>query len=232
MDLFWHGIYDGFILLISGDPEVLRIACLSLIVTGSAIVISMLIGIPIGAFLALSEFPGKRFIISLINTGMGLPPVIVGLAIMILLWRSGPLGFLGMLYTPAAMVVAQVVISFPIVTGLSLTAIQQMDPKLKLQTISLGASRWQLFWTLVIEARLPLLAAVMAGFGGVISEVGAVMMVGGNIKGETRVLTTSILLESRMGHFETAIALGLVLLLLSFTVNLALTQIQQRTKKR
>lgn len=228
MDLLWQGIAQAFWLLIAADSEVMRITLLSLGVSSMAVCISILTGIPIGALLALSEWPGRRLLISLVNTGMGLPPVVVGLFVTMLLWRSGPLGFLELLFTPTAIVIAQVIIAFPIVTGLTIAALQQLNPKLRLQLLALGASRLQLLWLLLREARLPLLAAIMAGFGGVISEVGAVMMVGGNIKAQTRVLTTAIVLESRMGHFDLAIALAVLLLFLTFLVNWALTLIQQQ----
>jgi tungstate transport system permease protein len=228
MDLLWQGMTQAFWLLISADSEVIRITLLSLGVSSVAVAISILTGIPIGALLALTEFPGRRLLISLVNTGMGLPPVVVGLFVTMLLWRSGPMGFLALLFTPTAIVIAQVIIALPIVTGLTIAALQQLNPKLRLQLLALGASRLQLLWLLLREARLPLLAAIMAGFGGVISEVGAVMMVGGNIKGQTRVLTTAIVLESRMGHFDLAIALAVLLLFLSFMVNWVLTLIQQQ----
>jgi tungstate transport system permease protein len=163
---------------------------------------------------------------------MGLPPVVVGLFVTIFLWRSGPLGFLELLYTPAAMILAQLVIAFPIVAGLTMTAFQGLNPNLRLQLLGIGASTPQLLWLLCKEARLPLLAAVMAGFGGIISEVGASMMVGGNIRGQTRVLTTATVLETGKGNFEIAIALGLILLALTFAVNLLLTHIQQRDQLR
>jgi len=228
MDLLWEGCKQALWLLITADPEVVHITLLSLGVSSLAVCISILSGVPVGTLLALTEFPGRRLLVSLVNTGMGLPPVVVGLCVAILLWRSGPLGFLDILFTPTAIVLAQVIIAAPIVTGLTIAALQQLNPKLRLQLLALGASRVQLLWLLLREARLPLLAAIMAGFGGVISEVGASMMVGGNIKGQTRVLTTAIVLESRMGHFEMAIALGVLLLCLTFVVNWALTVIQQR----
>ena len=189
-------------------------------------------GIPIGIFLALTQFPGRSITVALINTGMGLPPVVVGLFVSIFLWRSGPLGLLELLYTPTAMVIAQLVIAFPIVAGLTMAAFQTLNPNLSLQLLGIGASRAQLLWLLCKEARLPLLAAVMAGFGGVISEVGASMMVGGNIRGQTRVLTTATVLETGKGNFEIAIALGLILLILTFAVNFLLTHIQQREQLR
>ena len=228
MGLVGEGIRKAAILLASADREVLRIAWLSLKVSGGAVLISMLLGIPLGMFLALTTFPGRRILVAAINTGMGIPPVVAGLFVSILLWRNGPLGFLGILYTPLAMVIAQVLIAAPIVAGLTLAAIQQLNPKLRLQALSLGASQGQMLITLIKEAHLSTLAAIMAGFGGVISEVGAVMMVGGNIKGQTRVLTTATVMETRMGHFDVAIALSAILLVLTFTVNLILTEIQQR----
>jgi tungstate transport system permease protein len=178
--------------------------------------------------LALARFPGRGLCVALVNTGMGLPPVVVGLFVSIFLWRSGPLGVLELLYTPTAIVIAQFIIAAPIVMGLTIAAMQQLNPKLRLQLLGLGASRWQLLWLLMREARLPLLAAVMAGFGGVISEVGASMMVGGNIRGQTRVLTTATVLETGKGNFDLAIALGVILLVLAFAVNYLLTRIQQR----
>jgi tungstate transport system permease protein len=228
MELIWHGAKQAVLLLLHGDPEVLRITLLSLQVSGTATLLSLLLGIPIGTVLALTGFPGRGLAIALVNTGMGMPPVVVGLFVSIFLWRSGPLGFLELLYTPTAIVIAQLVIAAPIVTGLSLAAIQQLNPRLRLQLVGLGASQFQVVWLLLREARLPLLAAVMAGFGGVISEIGASMMVGGNIYRQTRVLTTATVLETSKGNFDTAIALSLLLLLLTFAVNWTLTWIQQR----
>lgn len=230
MDLLLTGIKQAFWLLLSGDPEVWRITLLSLQISTSATLISLILGIPLGAFLALQNFPGRRFVISIVNTGMSLPPVVVGLFVTIFLWRSGPLGFLRLLYTPTAMVLAQVVIAAPIVAGLTLAAIQQLNPKLRLQILALGASRTQLVWLLLREARLPLLAAIMAGFGGVISEIGASMMVGGNLLGYTRVLTTATVMETAKGNFDIAIALSVILLLLIFAVNAILTYTQQRQR--
>jgi len=170
--------------------------------------------------------------VSLINTGMGVPPVVVGLFVSILLWRNGPLGMLELLYTPTAIVIAQAVIATPIVAGISLASIQKLPEGLRLQILSLGATRFQMIWMLIKEARLPLLAAVMAGFGGVISEVGASIMVGGNIKGYTRVLTTATVMETGRGNFDIAIALGVILLFLTFCINAVLTGIQQRERPR
>ena len=216
-------------MLLSLNPEVLEITLLSLKLSGIATVISLLIGLPLGTALALGLFPTRRFWLSIVNTGMALPPVVVGLSVSILLWRSGPLGGLGLIYTPAAIVIAQVIIAAPVVTGLTVAALQHQDPRLRTQLYGLGASRMQMIWHLWREARLPLLAALMAGFGAVISEVGAVMMVGGNLFGHTRVLTTAIVLETGRGQFSPAIALSIILLLLAFLVNMVLTWVQQRS---
>ena len=232
MDLILEGIYKAFYLLFTLDPEVMGVTFLSLQISGTATLISLLVGISVGTTVALAEFPGRKFVVSLINTGMGLPPVVVGLFVTIFLWRNGPLGFLGILYTPAAMILAQAVIATPIVMGITLAAIQALPRNLRLQILALGATRIQMVWILVKEAKLPLLAGVMAGFGGVISEVGASIMVGGNIKGYSRVLTTATVMETSRGNFDIAIALGIILLLLAFFINLILTHIQQRERPR
>jgi tungstate transport system permease protein len=232
MDLILEGIKKAFWLLITFDPGVIGITWLSLKVSGIATLISLLIGISSGIGIALSRFPGRSIVVSLINTGMGLPPVVVGLFVTIFLWRNGPLGFFGLLYTPTAMIIAQAIIATPIVMGITLAAIQHLPPKLRLQILAIGATRMQMVWLLTREARLPLLAAVMAGFGGVISEVGASIMVGGNIKGYSRVLTTATVLETSRGNFDVAIALGIILLLLAYFINLVLTHVQQRERPR
>ena len=227
-----EGFLNAVRLLFSGDPEVWQVTWLSLQVSGIATGISLLLGMPLGTLLALGVFQGRSFLLSLVNTGMALPPVVAGLVISILLWRSGPLGDLHLIYTPTAIIIAQTVIAAPVVAGLTTAALQQLDPRLRMQLKGLGASRWQVVFTLWREARLPLLAALMAGFGSVISEVGASMMVGGNIRGQTRVLTTAIVLETSKGQFASAIALSILLLLLAYLVNLGLTWIQQRDAKR
>jgi len=213
---------------VGGDADVFGITLRSLEISGAATCLSLLLGIPLGVALALGRFPGRGLAISLVNTGMGLPPVVVGLFVSILLWRSGPFGFLEWIYTPIAMVLAQLAIAAPIVTGLTLAAIQQIPDRFRLQMRGLGASRGQLLWVLLREARLPMLAAAMAGFGGVISEVGASLMVGGNIRGQTRVLTTATVLAASKGNFDVAIALSVLLLAIMFLINAALTWIQQR----
>lgn len=231
MELVWQGIIKAIKLLLSGDPGVIGITLLTLKVAGTATFISLLMGIPLGALAALNRFPGRNFLMSLINTGMGLPPVVAGLWVTIVLWRYGPLGFFHLLYTPTAMIIAQSVIATPIIAGISAAAFQQVDGKLKLQIMALGASEIQTIWLLMREVRLPLLAAVMAGFGGVISEVGASMMVGGNILDKTRVLTTATVMEVSRGNFDIAIALSIILMLLSYGVTLVLTILQQRGNK-
>lgn len=228
MELIGQGIVQAVRLLLAGDAEVWSVTWLSLRISATATLLALALGIPLGTMLALSRFPGRGFVISLVNTGMGLPPVVVGLFVTIVLWRNGALGFLELLYTPTAMILAQLVIAAPIVVGLTLAAIQQIPDKFRLQLLGLGASHAQVVWTLLKEARLPMLAAVMAGFGAVISEVGASLMVGGNIKNSTRVLTTATVLETGKGNFDVAIALSLILLALMFLVNWALTWIQQR----
>ena len=232
MDIIVEGIKQAFILLFTLDPEVLGITWLSLKVSGTATFLSMFIGVSVGTAVALTQFPGRRFVVSLINTGMGLPPVVVGLFVTIFLWRNGPLGFLEILYTPVAIIIAQTIIASPIVMGISLAAMQALPANLRLQILALDATRVQMVWILVKEARLPLLAAVMAGFGGVISEVGASIMVGGNIKGYSRVLTTATVMETGRGNFDIAMALSIILLLLAFTINAILTHIQQRERPR
>jgi tungstate transport system permease protein len=232
MDLVGEGLRKALQLLLALDSEVLGITLLSLEVSGAATLISVLVGISAGTVIALNRFPGKRIVVSLVNTGMGMPPVVVGLFVSILLWRSGPLGFLGLLYTPAAMVGAQAVIATPIVMGITIGAMQNIPSSMRLQILALGATRTQMVWLLVKEARLPLLAGVMAGFGGVISEVGASIMVGGNVRGSTRVLTTATVMETGRGNFDVAIALSVILLTVTLLVNYVLTLIQQRERPR
>ena len=232
MHLIWEGTTKAFELVFGGNAEVWEITWLSLKISGFATLVSLLVGIPLGIVLAMARFPGRSLAVASINTGMGLPPVVVGLFVSIFLWRSGTLGFLELIYTPTAMIIAQVIIAFPIIAGLTMASFQSLNPNLGLQLLGVGASKPQLLWLLCKEARLPLLAAVMAGFGGVISEVGASMMVGGNVRGQTRVLTTATVLETGKGNFDMAIALSLILLALSFALNFVLTHIQQRGQLR
>lgn len=228
MELILRGVRRAFELLLRGDPQVMEIMWLSLRVSGIATLLSLVTGVPLGMLLALRRFPGRTLLLGVINTGMGLPPVVVGLVASILLWRTGPLGFLDLLYTPSAIVIAQFALAAPVVAGLTAAAIQQLDPRLQVQLAGLGASRLQILGWLLHEARLPLLAAVIAGFGSVISEVGASMMVGGNVLHYTRVLTTATVLETEKGNFDVAIALSVVLLTVTFCVTMVVTTVQQR----
>ncbi len=231
MDLIWDGLKDAVRILLNGDYSVWEITLRSLLVSGSATAISLVIGVAVGSVLAFHEFPGRNLAFSIVNTGMGLPPVAVGLFVAIMLWRSGPLGELRLIYSPTAMVVAQTIIAAPIVTGFTAAALRSLRPQLRAQIYALGASRLQMLWLVLWEAKLPLLAAVMAGFGGAVSEIGASIMVGGNLAGETRVLTTAVVLETSKGNFAPAIALSIVLLALIFAVNLILTTVQQQEQR-
>jgi tungstate transport system permease protein len=228
--VIWNGIVEAMRLLVRGDVEVLRIAALTLRVSGTATLFAVAVGVPLGTALGLVSFRGRRAVVSVVNLGMGLPPVVVGLWVSIFLWRYGPFGFLHLLYTPAAMIVAQATLALPIVTALTMAAVQQLDPRLRLQVLALGASRPQFLWCLWREARFSLMAAVMAGFGGAVSEVGASMMVGGNMLGRTRVLTTATVMEVARGNYALAIALSIILLVIAYLVVLALTLAQQRRR--
>lgn len=230
MEFLWNGLKEAFNLWIHGDAEIIEITLRTLAISAVATAVALFIGVPTGAVLALKQFRGRRFIVALVNTGMGMPPVVVGLVVAIFLWRSGPLGGLNLIFTPTAMVIAQFVIAVPLVVGFSMASIQSLNPRLLDQIVALGANRLQLLWLLVREARLGLLAALMAGFGAVISEVGASMMVGGNIAGETRVLTTATVLETSRGNIEIGIALGVMLLVLAYVVNLVVTGVQQQRR--
>ncbi len=221
------GLQQAVRLLLSLDPQLLGIASLSLQVSGLALLISTILGIPLGAWLGLGRFLGRRLAVAFVYTGMGFPPVVVGLFVYLLLSRSGPLGGLGWLFTPTAMVLAQVIISLPLVAGFTMAAVMGVDPELRPQLISLGATQQQATWALLREARLGVLVAIIAGFGSIISEVGAVMMVGGNIKRYTRVLTTAIVLETQKGNFDLAIALGFILLSIAFLINLFMLRLQR-----
>lgn len=231
MDLIWEGIRQAFGILAHGDRDVWGITMRSLLISGTATVLAMLLGLAIGATLAFQRFPGRAIAIAFVNTGMGLPPVVVGLFVAIMLWRSGPFGDANLIYTPAAMVIAQTILATPFVTGFTVAALRSLPPQLRPQLYALGASRLQMFWLVIQEARLLLLAALMAGFGHAISEVGASMMVGGNLAGETRVFTTDILTQVEGGNFSIAIALAMILLTFIFIVNAGLTTVQQRERR-
>ena len=228
MDELVNGFFEAINLIFLFDPALYEIISLSLRVSGFALAISIVIGVPVGAALGLSRVRARGFITALLYTGMGLPPVVVGLFVYLMLSRSGPFGVLGWLFTTNAMVTAQVIIAFPLVAGLTMTAVQGVDPALRVQVSSLGATRWQETWAVLREARIGVVAAIVAAFGSIISEVGAVMLVGGNIDGKTRVLTTAIVLNTRTGAFASAIALGIILLALAFIANVAMLQLQRR----
>ena len=215
-------------LIAAGDASLAAIIALSLRVTGLALLVSTLGGVPLGAALGLSRTRLRGLVTALLYTGMGLPPVVVGLFVYLLLSRSGPLGAWGWLFTPSAMILAQTVIAFPVVTSLTMTAVQGVDPALRVQVRALGATSRQEAWAVLLEARIGVVAAIVAAFGSIISEVGAVMLVGGNIAGKTRVLTTAIVLETRQGDFSLALALGVILLVLAFAANLAFLRLQGR----
>ena len=227
MDVLWDGLRDAVGLLTGGDAQTYEILWRSLRISLAATAIAFSLGVPLGALLAFGRFPGRRPILAAINTGMEMPPVVVGLVVTVFLWRSGPFGSLELLYTPTAMVIAQASIALPLVAGISAAALQHVDPDFRVQMEALGATPARALWAVAVEARLPLLAAIMAGFGAVISEVGAAMMVGGNIEGDTRVLTTAAVLAASRGDFALAIAFGLILVAIAFAVNLVLTTAQQ-----
>jgi tungstate transport system permease protein len=226
MNEIFSGLMHAIRLLISADPALMEIVILSLQVSGIALAISAVAGVPLGAALGLSRLRARGLITALLYTGMGLPPVVVGLFVYLMLSRSGPFGSLAWLFTPNAMIVAQTIIAFPLVAGLTMAAVQGVDPALRVQVRSLGATRAQEIWAVLREARIGVVAALVAAFGGIVSEVGAVMLVGGNIEGKTRVLTTAIVLNTRTGEFALALALGMILLALAFIANVAMLQLQ------
>jgi tungstate transport system permease protein len=219
---------EAIALLLDGDAELYGIIGRTLAISGMATLAAMLLGVPLGYALARGRFPGRTLLLGAVNTGMGMPPVVVGLVVWLLLTRSGPLGDWGLIYTREAMVIAQFVIATPLVVGFTAASIQALPAQLPDLLTSLGAGRLRKLWIPSREARLGLLAAVMAGFGAIVSEVGASMTVGGNLRGSTRVLTTAIVTETSRGNLPVALALGCLLLGLAFAVNLLLTLVQQR----
>ncbi|MEW6053272.1 MAG: ABC transporter permease [Nitrospirota bacterium] len=232
MDTITDGFFRALFLILNLDRELLDIIFLSLRVSGTALLISAMIGIPAGAILGLTEFPGRRFLVTILNTFMGLPPVVVGLFLYLLLSRSGPLGFMALLYSPTAMVIAQSVLALPIVASLCQAAIVSVDPIIRQASLTLGATPFQVAVTIVNEARYGILSGIIAGFGRVTAEVGAVLIVGGNIAGYTRVMTTTIALETDKGDFELALALGIILILLSALVTFILNVFQRKGTAR
>jgi tungstate transport system permease protein len=224
------GILDGFIraltLLFTFNSELYQIMFLSLFVSGSATLIASALGIPLGSLMGLRRFRGKEFVKTLTYTLMGLPPVVAGLAIFLILMNEGPFGALNLIYTPTAMIIAQTALSLPIIIGLTTSAVSSVPKEVRETAISLGATEWQSTATVLSEARIGLITAVVAGFGSCISEVGAVMIVGGNIRYQTRVLTTSIMVSTSLGQYGFAMALGVILLILAFMVNIPLVRLQ------
>jgi tungstate transport system permease protein len=219
-------------LILHLDKELLGIIMLSIKVSGTALLVATLVGLPSSAILGFRKFPLRGLIINILNTFMGLPPVVVGLFVYLLLSRSGPLGFIGLLYTPSAMIIAQTILAFPIVTSLSHSAIVSVDPIIRQASMTLGATTFQVSLTIIREARYGIMSAFIAGFGRVMAEVGAILIVGGNIAGYTRVMTTTIALETDKGNFELALALGIILLLISLVINSALHVFQKKGMTR
>ncbi|MFN8458706.1 MAG: ABC transporter permease [Anaerolineae bacterium] len=232
MDDLTRGLIQAIELIFSFNPALYEIIWLSLMVAGVSLFFSAIVGVPLGAFLGLKHFPGRRLVMALLYTGMGFPPVVIGLFVYLLLSRSGPLGVLGWLFTPRAISVAQTIIAFPLVAGFTMAAVMSVNPNLRRQLIALGATEWQVTLAILLEARVGVVVSLIAGFGAVISEVGAVMLTGGNIAGKTRTLTSAIVLETQKGNFDLAIALGIILLLLSFLTNLAMTRLQGKDINR
>lgn len=226
MDQIINGLFQAIRLITTLDPEVMGITALSLEVSGTAVILAALVGIPAGILISLNEFPLKRLLRNIINTLMGMPPVVCGLLVFLMISRAGPLGSMGLLFTPTAMVIAQFILVTPIIMGLSISAASAVDRSVIETAISLGARKAEAMLLVVNEARQPLVTAVLAGFGRAVAEVGAVMIVGGNIRWDTRVLTTAVVLETGMGDFGLAIALGLILMSLSFTVNFIVSYLQ------
>lgn len=227
MSRLYEGLLEAFRLILSFDPALLEIVALSLRVSLTAIIIATLLGVPIGTFLGLKQEKKTRFFNKIIFTFMGMPPVVAGLIIFLILSRQGPMGVLGLLYTPTAMIIAQIFLASPIVIGLTIVGIRAKGGEIEETARSLGASSVLAAFTVVKESRYSILGAIITGFSRIVAEVGAVMIVGGNIDGHTRVMTTAIVLETRKGNFELAIGLGIILLLISFIVNSVLYTIQK-----
>ncbi|WP_462411073.1 ABC transporter permease [Neobacillus sp. Marseille-QA0830] len=230
MELLIDGLKKAIEIIFTGNPDIFAITWLTLRVCFISTLISTLLGLPLGILLGLTRFKGRRILLTFVNIGMGLPPVVAGLWITMLLWRSGPLGTMSLLYSPTAIVLAQILVSLPIITSLTCSAFQQINDKMLLQIKALGATKLQMFMLLVRQSKVAIMAAIMAGFGRVIAEVGAAMMVGGNIQGDTRILTTTIVMEVSKGNFDIALALSFILLSIALLITAALTFLQQRRR--
>lgn len=230
MELLADGLKKAFEMIISGDPEIFSIAWLTIKLAFFSMIFCTIVGLPMGMLLGLSRFKGRKAVLTFINIGMGLPPVVAGLWLTMFLWRSGPLGGLELLYTPTAIVMAQILVALPIVIGLTSSAFQQINEKMLLQIKALGATKWQMLMILLKETRIGIISAIMAAFGRVIAEVGAAMMVGGNILGETRILTTTIVMEVSKGNFDVALALSVIIMTITLIITAVLTFLQQRKR--
>lgn len=226
MDVYLRALREAAELLLGLDPYIYEIIALSLRVSGEALLIAMAIGLPLGTWLGLARFPGRGLAIAFINTGLAVPPVVMGLLVFMFLSRKGPLGMLDLLYSPGAIVTAQIFLALPYMVTVTISAVGSVPRDFRLQALGLGATRWQALWLVLKEARVSLMVGIMGAFGAIISEVGAAMIVGGNIRGETQTLTTAIVQETRMGHFERGVALGLILLAFAFLATWPLTRIQ------
>jgi tungstate transport system permease protein len=232
MNMILNAFKQAFVMIFGFNREFYGIIFLTLFVNATATIIGSLIGIPAGVALAEFRFRGRRSVLVLVHALMGLPPVVLGVFFVLLFVRSGPFGFMGLLYTVPALIIAQIVLAAPIVAGFTYASLEDVDPRIGMQAMSLGASRHQSVFVKLREARAGLVAAVIAGFGGVVSEVGAVMLVGGNLKGDTRMLTTYTVQQTRMGKYDTALAAGIVLMLIAIVVNIFLTRVQSEKGQR
>lgn len=230
MEIIWEGLKEAIVKIFTGNKEIYTILLLTIKISGISLLFSFFLGVPLGVSIGINKFAGKKLVIALINTGMSIPPVAVGLFLALIFWRSGPLGFLEIMYTPTAMIISQIIIAAPIITGITISSVQQVSSNLIIQAKSLGTNKVQLIWLLIKEARLGILVALSAGFGRAISEVGAVLIIGGNIEEKTRVLTTATLQMVRIGKFDSAIALVAILLFLSFGINIVITIIQYKER--
>lgn len=229
MDYLWGGLTTALKLIFTFDHEVISCTWVSLSVSSIAILLASLIGVPLAFLIGINEFKGKRMIITLFNTMMALPTVVVGLFVFSLISRQGPIGVLGLLFTPIAMMIGQFILATPIITALAISAIQGIDPRIKMTAVTLGARSYQITFALMLEARFAIMAAIIAGFGRIIGEVGSAMILGGNIRGYTRSITTAIALETSKGEFSLGLALGIILLAVALSVNIILRYLQQRT---
>lgn len=228
MSFLLEGLRTAFSLIFSLDREVFQIVLFSLRVSSTAIILAALLGIPLGFLIAVKNFRGKKFVLVLVNNALALPTVVVGLLVYSFISRVGPLGYFGLLYTPTAVIIGQFLLATPIIIALTHSAIQGIDTKVRSTALTLGATEIQAAWTVIKEARFAVMSAVIAGFGRIIAEVGAAMMLGGNIKGSTRTMTTAISLETSKGEFGFGIALGIILLLISLSINALLSYLQSK----